>query len=588
MQALDPITVHHLARGLHTILAGVRLNRFQQPSERELVIHPWWAKATHDSGESGRLYLCWQPQACCACVAPKEELAAVLPESNEKQTRSANSFAMLLKKYAQGAAVESVTAQPGEAALEFLLNTTNDLGERQALKLILEFTGKYANALLVKAETNKILALAHPVAPWMSQERSLRAGGLYALPPRPEHKCLLSEVTEKAWQAWVTEAGVIEEPSCWPTLMQQHVWGLTRTLADNALQGSDSSTAYLNKLHALLQSADFKQNNSGYTLSPGNKVNDSQGLLFHAACRTFYLKAIEGQRFKQQQQTVLGVLSQRKKGLSRQLKGVRLTPEASIQQMRQWADWLLVQLSLKALPRFVSSPFQLVSPEGTEHTSVELDVKLDWKGNSQKLYKLAQKAEKRNEAERSRQNDLESQTLYIDDLTQLIRQAGSREELAAIKADLIQAGLLKEGSKAKQASSKDRVAGLLKLDLHEEWPIWVGKSAKANGLLCGKLANSQDIWLHVQERPGSHVLIKRSDPHAKVPTPILEDALQLAVWFSNMRESANVPVVVCESLYVRKVPGSWPGHVTYQNEEGFFMTPNPERIAVLLASTEKA
>jgi predicted ribosome quality control (RQC) complex YloA/Tae2 family protein len=94
--------------------------------------------------------------------------------------------------------------------------------------------------------------------------------------------------------------------------------------------------------------------------------------------------------------------------------------------------------------------------------------------------------------------------------------------------------------------------------------IWVGRNARQNDELTFKRARPDDLWLHVREGPGAHVVI------ACGGQPVAESALQqaaaLAVQHSPRRGETGVAVVVTARRYVRRVPGGRPGLVTYRHE----------------------
>ena len=87
--------------------------------------------------------------------------------------------------------------------------------------------------------------------------------------------------------------------------------------------------------------------------------------------------------------------------------------------------------------------------------------------------------------------------------------------------------------------------------------ILVGKNNLQNDRLSFKTANKNEIWLHVKDMPGSHVVIR--DPNPSEET-ILQ-AAQLAAWFSKGRDSAHVPVDYLPVKNLHKPSGAKPGFV---------------------------
>jgi predicted ribosome quality control (RQC) complex YloA/Tae2 family protein len=67
----------------------------------------------------------------------------------------------------------------------------------------------------------------------------------------------------------------------------------------------------------------------------------------------------------------------------------------------------------------------------------------------------------------------------------------------------------------------------------DDYQILVGKNEKGNIKLL-KSANANDIWMHIKNYPGAHVIIKNNK--LSVPENILKEAAKLAVAFSNKDE----------------------------------------------------
>jgi len=67
----------------------------------------------------------------------------------------------------------------------------------------------------------------------------------------------------------------------------------------------------------------------------------------------------------------------------------------------------------------------------------------------------------------------------------------------------------------------------------DDYKVLVGKNEKGNIELL-KNANANDLWLHIKNLPGSHVIIKNNK--LAVPTHVVEEAAKLAVAFSKKNE----------------------------------------------------
>ena len=101
--------------------------------------------------------------------------------------------------------------------------------------------------------------------------------------------------------------------------------------------------------------------------------------------------------------------------------------------------------------------------------------------------------------------------------------------------------------------------------------VLVGRNNRQNDKLTMKDADRRDLWLHTQKIHGSHVIL-----HCAGQAPSEEDiaeAAMLAAWFSQARESGNVPVDYTEVRNVKKPAGARPGMVIYTTCRTVHVTP---------------
>jgi predicted ribosome quality control (RQC) complex YloA/Tae2 family protein len=90
--------------------------------------------------------------------------------------------------------------------------------------------------------------------------------------------------------------------------------------------------------------------------------------------------------------------------------------------------------------------------------------------------------------------------------------------------------------------------------------ILIGRNNVGNDRIVKELSAPDDLWLHAQGIPGSHVLVKRA-AGKEIPREVVEEAARLAVFHSKARGSQNVPVFLAEARHVSKFKGAKPGLV---------------------------
>lgn len=124
-------------------------------------------------------------------------------------------------------------------------------------------------------------------------------------------------------------------------------------------------------------------------------------------------------------------------------------------------------------------------------------------------------------------------------------------------SDEINEALVNLGYKYKRKTNPNKIAKMLLLKFdYLNTIIYVGKNNKQNDYITNKIATNNDYWLHVSNAPGSHVLIKDSNPSDDV----LTFAAMLAAYYSTLRDNGKVLVNYTKIKNVKRIPGK-PGHM---------------------------
>ncbi|HYI16891.1 MAG TPA: NFACT RNA binding domain-containing protein, partial [Thermomicrobiales bacterium] len=104
--------------------------------------------------------------------------------------------------------------------------------------------------------------------------------------------------------------------------------------------------------------------------------------------------------------------------------------------------------------------------------------------------------------------------------------------------------------------------------------LYIGRTGQQNDEVTFTIANPDDLWLHVRNMPGAHVILRAND---RLSEDTIERAASLAAWYSDGRNNTAVPVDVTERRHVRKIKGAGPGMVTYRNERTLNVRPLSEK-----------
>ncbi len=155
-----------------------------------------------------------------------------------------------------------------------------------------------------------------------------------------------------------------------------------------------------------------------------------------------------------------------------------------------------------------------------------------------------------------------------------IERAEDEDALSEIRREMAAGGYIKEETGKK--SKKDAPSAPLSFTI-EGFSVLVGRNNRQNDLVTMRLSRAEDLWLHVKNMPGSHVLVQTG--RQEVPDSVVLQAAALAAYYSAGRESSQVPVDFTAVKNVWKPSGARPGMVLYEKQHTVYVTPKLPEIS---------
>jgi len=130
---------------------------------------------------------------------------------------------------------------------------------------------------------------------------------------------------------------------------------------------------------------------------------------------------------------------------------------------------------------------------------------------------------------------------------------------------------LKEQNYLKQVANNKKKAKKISLLEFEGFnsKIYVGRNNLQNEYLTFKLAKPNDLFLHVKDYRGAHVVISNYQNDEET----LRQAAELAAKYSSAGLSSSVPIDYTKVKYVKKLPASKPGKVILSNYKTIYIDP---------------
>ena len=200
---------------------------------------------------------------------------------------------------------------------------------------------------------------------------------------------------------------------------------------------------------------------------------------------------------------------------------------------------------------------------------VPLDPKRTPVEQAERMFDRAAKMERAARIIPRRRASLEADQAYLQQLESDLRLALDQPEIVAVREALREAGYLRQRRDRREKAPRDRSRPLRYLS-PEGFPILVGRNARQNEIVTFNEAGRDDLWLHVRDGPGAHVVIRCGGQ--PVPELTLNVAAQLAAWHSGQRGNGGVGVVTTPRRLVTRMAGGRPGQVHYRGEETISVT----------------
>ena len=147
---------------------------------------------------------------------------------------------------------------------------------------------------------------------------------------------------------------------------------------------------------------------------------------------------------------------------------------------------------------------------------------------------------------------------YLKQLDDFIDRTSSISDLNEIKEEMIDNKLIKRKTKKK---NKVKLSKPMHFKTKNGSDIYVGKNSKQNDYITLKLARKDDLWFHVKDLPGSHVILKTD----KINQEDIIVASYLAATNSSVACENKVDVDYTEKKNVNKAKGAKEGMVYYEN-----------------------
>ncbi|SJX71295.1 Fibronectin/fibrinogen-binding protein [Enterococcus faecium] len=563
--SFDGVFAHAMVNELRETLLSGRISKIHQPYENEIVL------VIRSRGKNHRLLLSAHPSYARVQIT----------QIDYQNPDNPPNFVMMLRKYLDGAILESIEQIENDRVIHFHFAKRNELGDLQNIILIVELMGRHSTIVLVNQETGKILDAIKHIGSSQNTYRSLLPGVEYIAPPKQEVLNPFSSDKEKIFQR-------LSQTELEPKAIQYQFQGIgfdtAQELTKRLLERPNEKMVVWDEFFSsIINHPDptfYETTNKDFFTPIVYQVFSEQASAvttyptLSQLLDSYYHEKAEKDRAKQQGGELIRKIENELKRNKNKLKKREQTLKESENAENYRRDGELLTTFLTQVPRGAK---EVVLPNYYEEDrpiKIALDPALTPNQNAQKYFHRYQKLKNAVKLIGEQIQEAKDEIQYLESVLSQLEIAGPMD-IEAIKEELTAEGYLKKKTQKKQKKKKPSQPD--QYFSSDGTLILVGKNNLQNDQLTMKTAKKTDYWLHAKNIPGSHVIIKSDQPSDETIT----EAAELAAYFSKYRYSAQVPVDLVQVKHIRKPNGAKPGYVIYENQKTVIVTPEEEKIIAM-------
>ncbi|MCH5316455.1 MAG: NFACT family protein [Eubacterium sp.] len=552
--ALDGIYLYHLKNEIRDFAVSARIEKVHQPSKEELIF-------SLRSREGAKKLL-----VSCRADSARIHFTDHAPENPAKPPM----LCMLLRKHLTGAKISAVEQDGLERIVKISMDASNELGDPVKFTLVVEIMGRYSNVILLDGQGIIVDALKR-IDESKSQVRRIMPGEEYIAPP-PQSKLNiftddLNEIKARILQSRKAPANAFQEVvmGASPIVCREYENGVSvekiKEYAENPIP-----VAVINETPMDFSFMPITQYGALVTTREFESFSELLDFFFYEKVRADRIRQRSGELFK-----TLQNLQERavRKAVNREKE---LEDCKDKDKYRIFGDLLATnQYALqKGAPYYDLENYY----DNGNIVRIPADVTLSPSQNAQKYYKEYRKKQVAESKLVDFIREAKEEADYLETVIDSLSRAETDAEITEIRTELAQTGYLKHRNNKNAKNVK--ALKPMEFESSEGFKIFVGRNNVMNDRLTLKTAKNYDLWFHVKDTAGSHVVV--ANDGREFTDKLIREAAMLAAQNSKAGGSSNVPVDYTIIKNVKKPAGAKPGMVIYVDYKTEFVTPNTEEL----------
>lgn len=558
---------------LSGLLTGGRIEKIYQTEKDEIVL------LIHSMGERLRLLISASP------VYPRMHLT----RSKKENPALPPPFCMVLRKHIQGGRISGITQNGYDRIVTVSIETNDEMGFQVKKHLIVEIMGKHSNIILTNSSYVILDSVKH-VDDRISSVREILPARPYVLPPQQDKMSPADkETVSKLFESAKDNTQRIDK------YLLNSISGFSPFLAAGICNYSNVdplakvSNLHQNDIESLKETlysvvTDIAENKYFPAIYPGEKAdfhvlqhisaeNLSAFKTVNLMLDEFFTSKDTDDRLSQKKASCMkninnAIERNRKKLL---IHEDTLREAADYDKYRIYGELLLA--NIYALEEGEIAEVYNYYEEEPEMIRIELNPDISIKNNAGIYFNKYKKLKSSYQNAEVHIQETMDEIFYLENVKTHLENCTDITVIEEIKEELAEQGYAK-GNTGRKKGQKTVKSTPIKIISAEGYEIFIGKNNMQNDELTLKTANSNDLWLHVKNAPGSHVIVRTGAKNGQVTQKVIEEAASYAAYYSSERQSTNVTVDFTRVKHVKKPKGAKPGMVNYTNYKSIAVKPS--------------
>ena len=540
--------IHHLVEEI-SFLENGKIGKISQVGNNDFLF------VVRANGKNNKLFISLERNQYRIALTDKEYIAP----------SNATMFTMLLRKHFEGGTIEKIYQHDLDRIVVFKVIKANEFQDKKDKYLIIELMGKNSN--LIIADENLVIIDSLRKNGISEDGRTILAKAQYYFPETNKKNIYLlgnDEIQELYENNVSNHKDIIALFSGFSPIVAKLIYNSKAPITELIELKNKTLIPCVTNIDNKEEFMCFEYGNIV------KKYNTISTLLEEY----FYKKTIANEVMEKSNNLKTHIIHTLKRLNNKIIKLQEELQDAINSEKYQIYGELIIN-NLYQIKNIRTDKITLLNYYTNEPITIELDSKISVKENANRFFTRYQKSKKAiqyiNEQIKIANDEIE----YLELILSQINNANVND-IEQIKNELIENHYIKKTSSKPIKGRKEKIE-ILTYFTSDKTRICVGKNNIQNEYITHKLANSNDMWYHVKDAPGSHVLVQN-------PTNSEEEirtAAMLAAYYSTYQSSSSVAINYTLARNIKKIPGKRNCFVTFTGEKTIYIDPDADFISKL-------